>query len=118
MLEDESVADFNVRIRDLANESYSLDKPITDEDLVRKTLRALSPRFKMKITEIEEVHDLKTLKFDELMGSIMTFELSLPKMEKKHKGMALKSSIHDQKEHVYSDSDKEIDDTIAMLTKN
>ena len=46
MLEDESVAKFNVRIRDLANESYSLGKPMTDEDLVRKTLKALSPRFK------------------------------------------------------------------------
>ena len=32
--------------------------------------------------------------------------------------MALKSSIHDQKEQVYSDSDNEIDDTIAMLAKN
>ena len=73
---------------------------MTDEDLVRKTLRALSPRFKMKITAIEEVHDLKTLKFDELMGSLMTFKLSLPKMEKKHKGMALKSSIHEQKDQM------------------
>jgi len=118
MFEDESVADFNVRIRDLANESYSLGKPMTDEDLVRKTLRALSPRFKMKITAIEEVHDLKKLKFDELMGSLTTFELSLPKIEKKHKGVALKSSILDQKEQVYSDSDNEIDDTIAMLAKN
>ena len=118
MFEDESVADFNVRIRDLANESYSLGKHMTDEDLVRKTLRALSPRFKMKITAIEEVHDLKKLKFDELMGSLMTFELSLPNIEKKHKGVALKSSILDQKEQVYSDSDNEIDDTIAMLAKN
>ena len=32
--------------------------------------------------------------------------------------MTLKSSIHDQKERVYSDSDNEIDDTIAMLDKN
>ena len=91
---------------------------MTDEDLVRKTLRTLSPRFKLKITTIEEVHDLKTLKFDELMGSLMTFELSLPRMEKKHKGMAFKSSIHDQNEQVYTDSDNEIDDTIAMLAKN
>ena len=86
MFEDESVADFNVHIRDLANESYSLSKPMMDEDLVRKTLRELSQRFKMKITTIEEVHDLKTLKFDDLMGSLMTFELSLPKIDKKHKG--------------------------------
>ena len=65
---------------------------MTDEDLARKTLRALSPRFKMKITAIEEVHDLKVLKFDELMGSLMTYELSLPSLEKKHKGIAFKSS--------------------------
>ena len=38
MDEDETIADFNVRIRDLANESYSLGKPMTNEDLVRKTL--------------------------------------------------------------------------------
>ena len=68
MNDDESIAEFNVRIRDLANESYSLGKPMTDEDLVRKTLQALSPRFKMKITAIEEVHDLKVLKFDETNG--------------------------------------------------
>ena len=68
MLDDESVVDFNVRIR--------------DDDLVKKSLRALSSIFKMKITTIEGVHDLKTLKFDELMGSLMSFELSLPKMEK------------------------------------
>ena len=80
MFEDEFVADFNVRIRDLVNKSYFLGKPMTDEDLVRKTLKALSPRFK-KITAMEEVHDLKTLKFDELMGSLMTFELSLPNLE-------------------------------------
>ena len=72
----------------------------------------------MKITAIEEVHDLKTLKFDELMGSLMTFELSLPKTEKKHKGVALKGSIHKQKDQVYSDSDSDIDDTIAMLARN
>ena len=62
MEEGESIAEFNVCIRDIANESYSLGKPMTDEDLVRKTLRALSPRFKMKVTVIEEYQDLKTLK--------------------------------------------------------
>ena len=100
MFEDESLAEFNMRIRDLANESYSLGKPMTDEELVRKTLRALSPKFKMKIIAIEEVHDSKTLKFDELMRSLMTFEPSLPKVEKQNKGMALKSSILDQKKQV------------------
>ena len=48
----------------------------------------------------------------------MTFELSLPKVEKKHRGMALKSSVHEQKEQVYSDSNNDIDDTIVMLAKN
>ena len=57
MFEDESVAEFNVRIQDLANESYSLVKSMNDDELVRKTLRALCPRFKMKITAIEEVLD-------------------------------------------------------------
>ena len=118
-------SEFNVRIRDLANESYSLGKAMTNEELVRKTLRALSPRFKMKCTTIEEFHDLSVLKFDELIGSLMTFELSLPAVNKRNKGVALKSSISSQKEktlnpqkHDLSDSDSEIEETFAMLAKN
>ena len=71
MLEDESVAEFNVRIRDLDNESYSLGKPMIDEDLVRKTLRALSPRFKMKITAIEE-HYNKSHHYRRFFSSLIT----------------------------------------------
>ena len=54
----------------------------------------------MKVTALEEVHDLKTLRFDELMGSLMAFELSLPKVKKKHKDVAFKSSTHGQKEQI------------------
>ena len=40
---------------------------MSDEKLVKKILRALTPKFKMKITPIEEVHDLSKLKVDGLM---------------------------------------------------
>ena len=98
MKEDETVEEFNVRIRDLSNESYSLGEPMSDEKLVRKTLRALNSKFRMKITAIEEVHDLKNLKFDELMGSLMTDELSLPAADRRNKGIALSSSIQNKGE--------------------
>ena len=119
MKEDETVAEFNVRIRDLSNESYSLGEPMSDEKLVRKTLRALNSKFRMKITAIEEVHDLKTLKFDELMGSLMTYELSLPSADRRNKGIALSSSIQNKGEKGQEESDdEETDETIAMMAKN
>lgn len=72
----------------------------------------------MKIIDIEEVHDLSKMKVDELIGSRMTHELSLPKYEKKKKDVTLKNSITDHKEQVHSENDDDISDSIAMLAKN
>ena len=72
----------------------------------------------MKNTATEEVHDLSQMKVDELIGSLMTYELSLPKSEKKNKGLAVKSSITYRREQVLSDTDDDINDTIALLAKN
>lgn len=58
------------------------------------------------------------MKFDELVGFLITYELSLPKSEKKNKGMAFKNSITDKREHVYSKTDHDVSESIAMLAKN
>ena len=105
-------------MRDLANEAYSLGRPMSNEDLVRKTLRSLSPRYKMKAIAIEEMQDLKTLRFDELIGSLMTFELSLPAPVKKEKGLALKSTMSHLQNQEDSESDEDSDEALALMVKN
>lgn len=58
------------------------------------------------------------MKVDELIRSLMTYELSLLKFEKKKKGVVLKNCITDHGEHVYSKTDDHVSDSIAMVARN
>lgn len=60
ILKDETIVEFNVCLLDIANESFALDEKILEKKLVRKFLRSLSKRFDMKVTTIEEAHDIRT----------------------------------------------------------
>ena len=64
------------------------EKKYSNTKLVRKTLRSLPERFAYKVTAIEEARDVSTMKLDELIGSLQTFELNL-KQNKKEKCIAL-----------------------------
>ncbi|MCI34724.1 gag-pol polyprotein [Trifolium medium] len=88
MDEDETISKFNTRLRDIANSPFALGEKMSEEKLVRKTLRSLPKRFNMKVTAIEEAQDLSTIKVDELIGSLQTFEMTFndrPEEEQKHK---------------------------------
>ena len=58
--------------------------------MVRKILRSLPDRFRAKVTTIEESKDVDSLKIDELVGSLQTFEMMLVS-PRKAKGIALKT---------------------------
>ena len=58
--------------------------------MVRKILRSLLDRFRAKVTAIEESKDVDSLKIDELVGSLQTFEMMLVS-PRKAKGIALKA---------------------------
>ncbi|KAK2375776.1 gag-protease polyprotein [Trifolium repens] len=75
MKEDESVHDFHMNMIDFANSFDSLGEKIPEEKLVRKILRSLPRKFDMKVTAIEEAQDISSMKVDELIGSLQTFEL-------------------------------------------
>ena len=52
--------------------------------MVRKILRSLSEIFKAKVIDIEKSKDVDSLKVDELVGLLQTFEITLrsPKKSK------------------------------------
>ncbi|KAK2420853.1 gag-protease polyprotein [Trifolium repens] len=75
MKEDESVHDFHMNVIDFSNSFDSLGEKIPEEKLVRKILRSLPRKFDMKVTAIEEAQDISSMKVDELIGSLQTFEL-------------------------------------------
>ena len=50
---------------------------------ISKVLRTLPERFTMKALAIEETHDLTTMKLDELLRSLRTYEMNLREKEQK-----------------------------------
>jgi RNA-binding protein YhbY len=56
----------------------SLGKNVSDTKLIKKIMRSLPERFRIKVTTIEESKDLDTLKIEELVGSLQTYDFSLP----------------------------------------
>ncbi|TYJ98791.1 gag-pol polyprotein [Cucumis melo var. makuwa] len=76
MTKDESMSDYNKRVLEIVNESLLLEEKIPDSKIVWKVLRSLPRKFNMKVTAIEEAHDITTLRLDELFGSLLTFEMA------------------------------------------
>jgi len=116
MLEDETFGEFYSKMSDLRNSMVSLGKPISDVKLIRKILRSLPERFRIKVTRIEESKDLEEMKIEELVGSLQTYELSLPPV-KKLKTIALKASKKKVEASSEDDSEEE-EKVVAMLAKN
>ncbi|KAK9011529.1 hypothetical protein V6N11_044377 [Hibiscus sabdariffa] len=96
---------------------------IPEDKLVRKLIYSLPESWDSKKTAIIEAKNLKTLKLDELMGSLLTHELmkqgkrdeekkkeEKKEIEKKKIGIALKASLE-------SDSSDEDDEEMAFLAR-
>ncbi|KAA0032992.1 gag-pol polyprotein [Cucumis melo var. makuwa] len=116
--EDETVSEYNERVLEIANESLLLGEKIPDSKIVRKVLRSLPRKFDMKITAIEEAHDITKLKLDELFGSLLTFEMTISHKEnKKGKGVAFKSIYEDETTVNQSDKEENVKESIDLLIK-
>jgi hypothetical protein len=116
MLEEETFGEFYSKMSDLRNSMVSLRKPVSDVKLIQKILRALPERFGIKVTTIEESKDLEEMKIENLVGSLQTYELSLPPV-KKLKTIALKVSKKKVEASSGDDSEEE-EKAVAMLAKN
>src|SRR3954462_8099397 len=112
MRDDESIKDFYMNLLDIANTSGALGEKMSDEKLVRKILRSLPKRFDMKVTAIEEAHDIRNMKVEELIGSLQTFEMGMNEnSEKKNKSIAFVSNSQEESR------EENLSDSIAMLGK-
>jgi hypothetical protein len=69
----------------------NLGKKISDAKLIKKILRFLPERFRIKVTIIEKNKDLDTMKIEELVGSLQTYEFFLPLL-RKTKSITLKAT--------------------------
>ena len=116
MSKDESFDSFYSKLNEVVVEKFNLGEKTEDSKIVRKILRSLLKSFRAKVTAIEKSKDLDDIKVQELIGSLQTYELSLPN-QRKRKSLALKTvnervDVHDSSE------DDTIEKDISYLAKN
>ena len=114
MSDDESFNEFYAKMNDIVNSTYNLGEIYDQPKIVRKILRSLTEDFRPKVTTITESKDMDSIPVDELVRSLQSYELDLPKTSKS-KSMALKS-VNDVEVDRFDD---ELFATeIAYLSKN
>ena len=90
MFDDESFDEFYAKLNDIVNSIYNLGEIYDQPKIVKKILKSLTENFKPKVTAITDSKDVNSNSVDELVGSLQSYELDLPKISKS-KSMALKS---------------------------
>ncbi|GKA19643.1 hypothetical protein Tco_0699558 [Tanacetum coccineum] len=99
---DSAIARFNTNITSLK----ALDKGYSSKNYLRKFLRAIHPKWREKVTVIEESKDLTSLSFDELIGNLKVHEMIIKKDFKivkekvKRKSISLKAKKESSDESV------------------
>ena len=116
MSEDKSFNFFYSKLNEMVIGKFNLGEKMEDSKVVRKILRSLSEGFHAKVTAIEESKDLDEIKVQELIGSLQTYELSLPN-QRKSKSLALKTINERVEAHGSSDEDV-VEKDVAYLAKN
>ena len=89
MFDDKSFDEFYAKLNDIVNSAYNLGEIYDQPKIVRKIFRSLTEDFRHKVIAITESKDVDSIPVDELVGSLQSYELDLPKTSKS-KSMALK----------------------------
>ena len=89
MSDDESFDELYAKLNDIVNSAYNLCEIYDQPKIVRKILKSLTKDFRPKVTAITESEDVDSIPFDEVVLSLQSYELDLPKTSKS-KSMALK----------------------------
>ncbi|XP_073152288.1 uncharacterized protein [Henckelia pumila] len=76
MNKDETISEYDLRLRELVTEAFTLGEPIANEILVNKVLLSLPKRFNGKIWALEEAKDTSKMKLTELISTLQVFEMN------------------------------------------
>ncbi|GJX87717.1 hypothetical protein Tco_0339731 [Tanacetum coccineum] len=84
--EEESIDNAFARFNTIITSLKALDQGFSSKNYVRKFLRALHPKWRAKVTAIEESKDLKSLSLDELISNLKVYEVIIKQDSKIVKG--------------------------------
>ncbi|KAL6312496.1 hypothetical protein AAG906_032877 [Vitis piasezkii] len=121
MKEIETIVEMITRFTDIVNGLEALGKTYKESEKVMKILRSLPSKWHTKVTAIQEAKDLTKLPMEELIGSLMTYEINLTKKlqegeDKKKKSIALKATTKEE-EDVEEEKPSDEDDDLALITR-
>ncbi|GKV42240.1 hypothetical protein SLEP1_g49669 [Rubroshorea leprosula] len=97
MKPEESIQDMYTRLNDIVTNLKVLGKVYPPQEVVRKVFRSLPKSWEAKKAAIEESKDLNTLKLEDLIRKLMTYEIEVQVdggvevVEKKKKDVAFKA---------------------------
>nr|GEV23864.1 retrovirus-related Pol polyprotein from transposon TNT 1-94 [Tanacetum cinerariifolium] len=116
---DGGFARFNTIITSLK----ALDEGFSSKNYVRKFFRALHPKWRAKVTMIEESKDLSSLALDELIGNLKVHEVVMEKDSKIYRGkkervksIALKAKKESSDDETFSS--RSDDEEYDMVVRN
>ncbi|GJU94476.1 zf-CCHC domain-containing protein [Tanacetum coccineum] len=120
--EDESIDSTFARFNTIITSLKALDEGYPSKNYVRKFLRALHPKWKAKVTTIEESKDLTSLSLDELIGNLKVHEMiikkdsEIVKAKVERKTLALKAKKESSDEECSTSGSK--DEEYAMAVRD
>ncbi|GJY29609.1 hypothetical protein Tco_0405376 [Tanacetum coccineum] len=91
--EDESIDSSFARFNTIITSLKALDEGYSSKNYVRKFLRALHPKWRAKVTAIEESKDLTSLSLNELIGNLKVHKMIIKKDSKIVKAKVERKSI-------------------------
>nr|GEV04092.1 retrovirus-related Pol polyprotein from transposon TNT 1-94 [Tanacetum cinerariifolium] len=119
---EESIDNAFARFNTIITSLKALDEDFSSKNCVRKFLRALHPKWRAKVTAIEESKDLTSLSLDELIGNLKVYEVIIKNdsemvtcKREQNRSLALKAKKESSDEDS-SNSDSE-DEAYAMAVK-
>ncbi|GJR62801.1 hypothetical protein Tco_1504963, partial [Tanacetum coccineum] len=125
ILEEESIDSGFARFNTIITSLKALDEGFSSKNYVRKFLRALHPKWRAKVTAIEESKDLSSLALDELIGNLKVHEVVMEKDSKIYRGkkervksIALKAKKESSDDETSFDILKQCDEEYAMAVRN
>ena len=121
MKPNESIVEMFTRFTDVVNGLEGLGNRISEEDKVFKILRCLPSKWNSKTEAFEKAKNLQELPLDELIGSLMTYEMKIARQEKekqKEEGKKKSIALKAQEEKVVEEAKiNDMEDDIAFIKK-
>ncbi|GJT39060.1 retrovirus-related pol polyprotein from transposon TNT 1-94 [Tanacetum coccineum] len=123
--EGESIDNAFSRFNTIITSLKALEEGYSSKNYVRKFLRALHPKWRAKVTAIEESKDLTSLSLDELIGNIKVHEMIIKKdseivkakVERKSLALKAKKESSDEECSTSSSEDEEYDMAVRDFKK-